>query len=93
MGVKHHNHDIDTMSVVDQEQTVTKQPRGCLCWKMAWWVIDLMNHQILKVATNVGLLRTHTRARGSINVEWNSLKREYAIVIRGNSIRQRQSFT
>jgi len=81
------------MSVVDQEQNFTKRPKGCVCWKMAWWVIGLMNHPILKDATNVGLLRTNTRAIWSPNVEWNSLKREYATVIRGNSIRQRKSFT
>jgi len=52
-----------------------------------------MNHPILKNETNVGLLHKHKRRRGGINVEQNSLKREYAIAIRGNAVRKRQSFT
>jgi hypothetical protein len=50
-----------------------------------------MNHPILNVATSVGLLRTHTRARGSIKVERHSRKREYATVIKVCS-KERQSF-
>jgi len=76
----------------DQEQTSTKQPKGCLHWKMVWWVKGLMNHPILKVANNVGLLRTHTSQRGKIKVEWNSGRREYATVIRECS-KERKSFT
>jgi hypothetical protein len=41
-----------------------------------------MNHPILNVATNVGLLRTHTRGRGSIKLERHSGKREHATFIR-----------
>jgi hypothetical protein len=41
-----------------------------------------MNHPILNDGANVVLLCTHTRGRGSIKVERNSHKREYAIVIR-----------
>ena len=36
---------------------------------------------------------THTRARGNIYVERNSLRREYATVMRGNAVRARKSFT
>jgi len=49
------------MLVGDQEQTSTKRPMGCLRWQMVRWVNDLMNHPILKAATNVGLLNTHTK--------------------------------
>jgi hypothetical protein len=49
---------------------------------MIWWVKGLMNHPILSDGTNVELLCTHTRGRGSIKVERHSRKREYAIVIR-----------
>jgi len=51
-----------------------------------------MNHQILKVVTNVGLLHTHTRAWDSINVVQNSLKMEYVIAISRNAVRERESF-
>ena len=81
------------MLVGDLEKTSTKRPKGCLRWQMVWWVKGLMNHPILKAATNVGFLHTHKRRRGSINVEQNSLKREYATAIRGNAVRERQSFT
>jgi hypothetical protein len=40
-----------------------------------------MNHPILKVGTNVGLLRTDKRGRGSIKVEWSSRRQEYATLI------------
>ena len=52
-------------------------------WKMVWWVKGLMNHPILNVATNVGLLR--------IKVERHSCKHEYATVIKECS-KERQSF-
>jgi len=81
------------MLVGDLEKTFTKRPKGYFHWKMAWWVIGLMNHWILNVATNVGLLRTHTRAWGSINMERNSLRWEYATIMRGNAVRARQSLT
>jgi hypothetical protein len=65
-------------------------PKGCLHWKIVWWVKGLMNHPILKAATNVGLLRTHTRGRGSIKIERSSRRREYATLIREcNNERQR----
>jgi hypothetical protein len=51
-----------------------------------------MNHPILKAATNMGYLRTHTRGRGSIKVKWISKIRENAIVIRECS-NERKSFT
>jgi hypothetical protein len=40
-----------------------------------------MNHSILNAGTNVGLLRTHKRGRGSIKVEWSSHRLEYATLI------------
>jgi hypothetical protein len=80
------------MSVGDREQTSTKRPKGYLCWQMVCWMKGLMNHPILKVATDVRLLRTHTRERDSIKVERNSGKREYAIVIR-EFCKERKSFT
>jgi hypothetical protein len=49
-----------------------------------------MNHPILNVATNVGLLRTHTRGRCSIKLERHSGKQEHATVIR-ECIKERQS--
>jgi len=36
---------------------------------------------------------THTKRRGRINVEQNSLKRKYAITIRGNVVRERKCYT
>ena len=80
------------MSVGDREQTSTKRPKGYLCWQMVCWMKGLMNHPILKVATDVRLLRTHTRETDSIKVERNSGKREYAIVIR-EFCKKRKSFT
>jgi hypothetical protein len=50
-----------------------------------------MNHPILKAATNVGLLRTHPRGRGSIKIERSSRKREYATLI-WECNNERQSF-
>jgi len=79
------------MLVGDREQTSTKWPHECLQSQMVWCVKGLMNHPIPKDATNVGLLRTHRRGRGSIKVEWYSRKRDYAIVIRECS-KERQSF-
>jgi len=81
------------MLVGDQEQTSTKQPRGYVCWQMVKSGNGLMNHPILKVATNVGILHTHKTRRSSINVGQNSLKREYANTIRGNVVRERRSYT
>jgi hypothetical protein len=48
-----------------------------------------MNHPILNLATNVGLLRTHTRGRGSIKLERHSDKWEHATVI-GECSKERQ---
>jgi hypothetical protein len=70
------------MLVGDWEQTSTKWPKGFLCWKIVCWVKGLMNHPILIIATNMGLLRTHTRGRGSIKVEQNSCRHEYSTIIR-----------
>jgi hypothetical protein len=78
------------MLVGDGEQTSTNRPQDCLRWKIVWCVKGLMNHPILNVATNVGLLRTHTRGRGSIKLERTSGKREHATVIRECS-KERQS--
>jgi len=78
------------MLVVDQEQTYTKRPKAYLHWQMVCWVKGLMNHPIFKDETNVGLLHTHTRGRGTIKVEQNSLKREYATTLSKNAIRERQ---
>jgi hypothetical protein len=78
------------MLVGDREQTSTNRPQDCLRWKIVWCVKGLMNHPILNVATNVGLLRTHTRERGSIKLERHSRKREHATVIRECS-KERQS--
>jgi len=52
-----------------------------------------MNHPILKAAMNVGLLHIHTMGGGNINVQRNSQRQEYSAVIRGNAIRERESFT
>jgi hypothetical protein len=70
------------MLVGDREQTSTNRPQDCLRWKTAWCVNGLMNHPILNVATNVVLLRTHTRGRGGIKLERHSGKREHATFIR-----------
>jgi hypothetical protein len=78
------------MLVGDREQTSTNRPQDCLHWKIVWCVKGLMNHPILHVAINVGLLRTHTRGRGSIKLERHSGKREHATVIRECS-KERQS--
>jgi hypothetical protein len=78
------------MLVGDREQTSTNRSKDCLHWKIVWCVKGLMNHPILNVATNVGLLRTHTRERGSIKLERHSRKREHATVIRDCS-KERQS--
>ena len=45
-----------------------------------WSVKGLMNHPILKAATNVGLLCTHKQGRGNIKLEQNSCRQEYDIV-------------
>jgi hypothetical protein len=68
------------MLVGDRERTSTKRSMGCLHWQMVWCIKGLMNHAILKAATNVELLRTHTRGSGSIKVEWISCRRKYATV-------------
>jgi hypothetical protein len=78
------------MLVGDREQTSTNRPQDCLRWKIVWCVNGLMNHPILNVATNVGLLRTHTRGRGSIKLERHSGKREHATFIRERN-KERQS--
>jgi hypothetical protein len=68
------------MLVADRERTSTKRSMGCLHWQMVWCIKGLMNHAILKVATNVELLRTHTKGSGNIKVEWISCRRKYATV-------------
>jgi hypothetical protein len=77
------------MLVGDREQTSTDLPQDCLRWKIVWCMKGLMNHPILNVATNVGLLRTHTRERGSIKLERHSRKREHATFIRECSNQRR----
>jgi hypothetical protein len=42
----------------DQEQNPNKPSNDSLPWQIVWWVKGLTNHPILKVATNMGLLRT-----------------------------------
>ena len=78
------------MLVGDREQTSNNRPQDCLRWKIVWCVKGLVNHPILNVATNVELLRTHTRGRGSIKLERISGKREHATIIRECS-KERQS--
>jgi hypothetical protein len=78
------------MLVGYREQTSTNHPRDCLRWKIVWCVKGLMNHPILNVATNVGILCTHTRERGSIKLEQHSHKRKHATVMRECS-KERQS--
>ena len=78
------------MLVGDREQTSTNRPQDCLRWKIVWCVKGLINHPILNVATNVGLLRTHTRERGSIKLERHSSIWEHATVISECS-KERQS--
>ena len=78
------------MLVGDKEQTSTNRPHDCLRWKIVWCVKGLMNYPILNVATNLGLLPTHTRERGSIKLERHSHKWEHATVIRECS-KERQS--
>jgi hypothetical protein len=70
----------DQMLVGDRQQTSTKSPKGYLHWQMVWWMKGLMNHPILKAATDVGLLRTHTRGSVIIKVEWISCRQKYATV-------------
>ena len=72
MGEKPQTRHQHQMLVGEREQTSTKGTKGCLHWKMVWLVKGLMNHTILKAGTNVGLLCTHKRGRGSIKVEWSS---------------------
>ena len=79
------------MLVGDREQTPTRRPHGFLRWQMIWWVKGLMNLPILSDGTNVELLCTHTRVRGSIKAERHSRKREYASVI-SECNKERQSF-
>jgi hypothetical protein len=90
-GQKPQSQNNHQMLVGDREQTPTRRPHGCLPSQMIWWVKGLMNHPILGDGTNVELLCTHTRGRGSIKVERHSRKREYAIVIRECN-KERQSF-
>jgi hypothetical protein len=71
------------MLVGDREKTSTNRPQDCLRWKIVWCVKGLTNHPILNVATNVGLLRAHTRERGSIKLERHSRKQEHATMERG----------
>jgi len=61
------------MLVGDHEKTSTKQPKGCLRWKMVWWVKGLMNHPILKDETSVGLLHTHSKG-GEEVLMWNKIQ-------------------
>jgi hypothetical protein len=58
------------MLVGDREQTSTNRPQDCLRWKIVWCVKGLMNHPILNVATNVGLL--HTQGREAV-LNWNDI--------------------
>jgi hypothetical protein len=76
-GQKPQSRNRHQMLVGDREQTPTRRPHGCLRWQMIWWVKGLMNHPILSDGTNVELLCTHTRGRGSIKAERHSRKREY----------------
>jgi hypothetical protein len=80
------------MLVGEWQQTSTKRPKGYLHGQMVWCVKCLMNHRFLKATTNVELLRTQTRGRGSIKVEWISRKREYSIVSKEYN-KERKSFT
>ena len=68
------------MLVGDRERTSTKRSKGCLHRQIVWCVKGLMNHTIHEAATNVELLRTHTRGSVIIKVEWISSRRKYAIV-------------
>jgi hypothetical protein len=79
------------MLVGDQERTSTKRSEGCLRWQIVWCVKGLMNHPILKAATNVRLLRTHPRGRGSIKIEQGLRRQEYATLF-WECNNERQSF-
>jgi hypothetical protein len=68
-----------------------KRPKGCLRWQIVWCVKGLMNHPILKVATNVGLLGRDPRGRRSIKIEQSSRRQEYATLI-WECNNERQSF-
>jgi hypothetical protein len=68
------------MLVGDRERTSTKLSTGWLRWQIVWCVKGLMNHTIHEVATNVELLRTHTRGTVIIKVEWISCRQKYATV-------------
>jgi hypothetical protein len=68
------------MLVGDLERTLTKRSKGCLHWQIVWCVNGLMNHTIQEVATNVELLRTHTRGSVIIKVEWISCRWKYATI-------------
>jgi hypothetical protein len=90
-GQKPQSRNRHQMLLGDREQTLTRQPHGCLRWKMIWWVKGLMNHPILRDGTNVESLCTHIRRRDSIKAERHSRKQEYAIVI-SECNKERKSF-
>jgi hypothetical protein len=79
------------MLVGIRDRTSTNRYKGCLRWQIVWCVKGLMNHTIHKSATNVELLRTHTRGSVIIKVEWISSMREYATLI-WECNNERQSF-
>jgi hypothetical protein len=68
------------MLIGDRERTSTKLSKGWLRWQIVWCVKGLMNHTIHEAATNVELLRTHTRGTVIIKVECISCRRKYATV-------------
>jgi hypothetical protein len=54
---------------------------------MVRWVKGFMNQPILKAATNVGLLCTHTR--GELVLKWNEIHANgYMPLLLGNAVRK-----
>jgi hypothetical protein len=86
-GQKPQSRNRHQMLVGDQEKTPTKRPHRCLRWQTIWWVKGLMNHPILKVATNMEYYG-HTQ-RGEAVLMWNGLhKDENKPLLLGNAIRK-----
>jgi hypothetical protein len=80
------------MLVGDLQSKPPLSTKGCLSWKMVWWVKGLMNHPILMAQPMWDILYTHTRGRGSIKVEQNSQDVNIPLIL-GNVVRKGQSFT
>jgi hypothetical protein len=84
--VKHHNHDTDTRCYRRPGDKPPPSAQGPP-WQMVWWVKGLMNHPILKVATNMGLLRT--QEGGETVLTWNEIHTDGNMpLLLGNAVRK-----